>query len=30
MQSDNTFTPYMPQNIYMSRNMYMPHNPFYT
>jgi len=30
MQSDNTFTPYMPQNIYMSRNMYMPHNTFYT
>lgn len=30
MQSDNAFTPYMPQNIYMSRNMYMPHNTFYT
>ena len=26
MQSDNTFTPYMPQNIYMSRNMYMFQN----
>ena len=23
MQSNNTFTPYMPQNIYMSQNMYM-------
>ena len=30
MQSDNTFTPYMPQNMYASRNMYMPHNTFYT
>lgn len=26
MQSDNTFTLYMPQNIYMSPNMYMPQN----
>ena len=30
MQSDNTFTPYMPQNMYAARNMYMPHNTFYT
>ena len=30
MQSDNTFTPYMPPNMYMYRNMYMPHNTFYT
>ena len=29
MQSDNTFTPYMPQNMYMYRNMYMPHNTLY-
>ena len=26
MQSDNTFTPYMPQNMYTSRNMYMFQN----
>ena len=26
MQSDNTFTPYMPQNMYAARNMYMFQN----
>ena len=29
MQSDNTFTPYVPPNMYMYRNMYMPHNTLY-
>ena len=29
VQSDNTFTPYMPPNMYMYRNMYMPHNTLY-
>ena len=26
MQSENTFTPYVPHNMYMSPNMYMPQN----